>query len=77
MSRRPIFEDTLDGLRAMAPNSDVAAYFLDRRTARPLRLSRRGEYAASELVDQMGRGEARRWVVRLLAELEGGDACGR
>lgn len=73
---RPHFDETLDGLRALAPHSPTAAYFLDRKTARPLRLSRRGDYAAAELVDQLGRGEARRWVVNLLHELEGGDAGG-
>ena len=68
---RPNYEDSIEGLRAMAPYSPAAAYILDRRMSRPLRLSRRGDYAASELVDQMGTAEARRGVSRLLHELDG------
>lgn len=69
---RPIFDDTLDGLRLIAGRggSPTARYVLERRLAHPLRLSRRGDVAAGQLVEALGLVEARRWLRTVLDELE-------
>ena len=55
-------DDTIEGLSRLAPYSPTAAYVLDRRLRQPLRLSRRGDLAAVQLLEQLGRSEAHRWL---------------
>lgn len=67
---RPHPDDTLDGLTRLAPYSPTARVVLAQRLAHPLRLSRRGDHAAAQLVEQLGPIEAARWLRAVAEELE-------
>ena len=58
-----------DELARLAAYSPTAEYYFDRGLRRPLRLDRRGERAANQLVEQLGRSGAERWLRSVAAEL--------
>ena len=63
-------DDTIDGLQRLAPYSITAACVLGQRMSKPLRLDRRGDRAAAQLLEQLGPIETARWVNALLAEVD-------
>ena len=60
-----------DELVRLAADSPTAQFILDRNLSRPLRLDRRGDRAANQLVEQLGRRDAERWIQAVSAELGG------